>query len=109
MSHLKCVTSHLKNGLFHDHGLWLPLNHTVARLARQLNIPLIISPRGMLEPWAMNHKAWKKRLAWLLYQRRDLESAAVLHATAEQEAASFRQLGLRQPIAIIPNGTDLPE
>ena len=57
----------------------------------------------------MSHKAWKKRLAWNLYQRRDLESAAVLHATAEQEAESFRQLGLRPPIAIIPNGTDLPE
>lgn len=99
----------LKNGVFHDNGLWLPINHTVASVARQLNIPLIITPHGMLEPWAINHKAWKKRLAWHLYQRRDLESAAVLHATAAQEAESFRQIGLRQPIAIIPNGTDLPE
>lgn len=101
--------STVKNGLFHDHGLWLPINRTVAMVARQLAMPRIVSLRGMLEPWAMNHKAWKKRLAWNLYQRRDLESAAVLHATAEQEAESFRQLGLRQPIAIIPNGTDLPE
>ena len=99
----------LQHPLLHEHGLWRPLNHTVVSLARQLNIPLIITSHGMLEPWAMNHKAWKKRLAWNLYQRRDLESAAVLHATAEQEAESFRQLGLRQPIAIIPNGTDLPE
>ena len=95
--------------VLHDHGLWLPSNHYAAEAARQYRIPLMIQPRGMLEPWAMNHKAWKKRLAWNLYQRRDLESAAVLHATAEQEAESFRQLGLRPPIAIIPNGTDLPE
>ena len=99
----------LQNPLLHEHGLWRPLNHTVVSLARQLNIPLVITPHGMLEPWAMNHKAWKKRLAWNLYQRRDLESAAVLHATAEQEAESFRQLGLRPPIAIIPNGTVFPE
>lgn len=99
----------LPHPLLHNHGLWLPINHTVTRLARQLNTPLIISPRGMLEPWAMQHKAWKKRLAWLLYQRRDLASATVLHATAEQEAVNFRRLGLRRPIAIIPNGTDLPE
>jgi glycosyltransferase involved in cell wall biosynthesis len=95
--------------LIHDHGVWLPTNHSAVVVAHQLGIPLIISPRGMLEPWAMNHKAWKKRLAWNLYQRRDLEFAAVLHATAEQEAENFRNLGLRQPIAVIPNGTDLPE
>ena len=95
--------------VLHDHGFWLPSNHYIAEAIRQYRIPLMIQPRGMLEPWAMNHKAWKKRLAWNLYQRRDLESAAVLHATAEQEAESFRQLGLRPPIAIIPNGADLPE
>ena len=95
--------------LIQNHGLWLPVNHWVSRFAHKHRIAMIAQPHGMLEPWAMNHKAWKKRLAWNLYQRRDLESAAVLHATAEQEAESFRQLGLRPPIAIIPNGTDLPE
>lgn len=94
--------------LIQNHGLWLPVNHWVSRFAHKHRIAMIAQPHGMLEPWAMNHKAWKKRLAWNLYQRRDLESAAVLHATAEQEAESFRQLGLRPPIAIIPNGTDLP-
>ena len=95
--------------LIQNHGLWLPVNHWVSQFARTHCIAMIAQPHGMLEPWAMNHKAWKKRLAWNLYQRRDLESAAVLHATAEQEAESFRNLGLRNPIAIIPHGTDLPE
>ncbi|MFZ4699311.1 MAG: glycosyltransferase [Candidatus Methylumidiphilus sp.] len=95
--------------LFHDHGLWLPTNHVAATVARQLNIPLIISPHGMLEPWALNYRAWKKRLAWHLYQKRDLETAALLHATSKREAENLRKLGLRQPIAIIPNGTHLPE
>lgn len=62
----------------------------------------------MLEPWAVNHRAWKKRLAWWLYQRRDLQTARVLHATAAQEADNLRRLGLSQPIAVIPNGIDLP-
>lgn len=95
--------------VIHDHGLWLPTNHAAAAVARQLDIPLIVSARGMLEPWALNYRAWKKRWAWRLYQRRDLQTARVLHATAEQEAENFRNLGLRQPIAIIPNGTDLPK
>jgi hypothetical protein len=57
-----------------------------------------------LEPWALVWRSRKKNLALWAYQRRDLESAAVLFATAEQEAEAFRRFGLRQPIAVIPNG-----
>ena len=94
--------------IIHDHGLWLPSNHTSASVSRKLGIPLIIQPRGMLEPWALSFRAWKKQLAWLLYQKRDIESAALLVATSMQEAESIRKVGLRQPIAIVPNGIDLP-
>jgi len=98
-----------KHPIIHNHGIWLPINHRAAAIAQRYNIPHIISPRGMLEPWAFNFNKWKKKLAWLVYQRRDLQTAKVLHATATQEAESFRQLGLRAPIAIIPNGVDLPK
>lgn len=94
--------------VIHDHGLWLPINHAAAAVARQFDIPLIVSARGMLEPWALNYRAWKKRWAWWFYQRRDLQTARVLHATAKREAENLRRLGLRQPIAIIPNGVGLP-
>jgi len=95
--------------IIHDHGLWLPCNHASANAARRLKLPLIIQPRGMLEPWALSFRAWKKQLAWKIYQQRDLESASLLVATSFQEAESIRKVGLRQPIAIIPNGIDLPE
>ncbi len=93
--------------ILHNHGLWLPTNHAAADFARERGLPLIISSRGMLEPWALNHRAWKKRVAWFLYQQRDLRTACVLHATAQPEAESLRRLGLRQPIALIPNGVEL--
>lgn len=80
--------------IVHDHGLWLPTNHAAAAVARQLDIPLMVSTRGMLEPWALSYRAWKKRWAWRLYQRRDLQSARVLHATAEREAENLRRLVL---------------
>lgn len=101
----RCVCQGLQ--IIHDHGLWLPTNHACVAVACELGLPLIISPRGMLEPWALQHRAWKKRLAWRLYQLRDLRAAQVLHATSQQEAESLRQLGLRQPIALIPNGVEL--
>lgn len=93
--------------LIHDHGVWLPTNHHVARSAKERGIPRMVSPRGMLEPWALNHKKWKKWIAWWLYQQRDLKSATALHATADSEAHQFKRLGLRKPIHIIPNGVDV--
>ena len=90
--------------LIHSHGLWHPANHWAARAARRWGVPLIVQPHGMLEPWALDQKAGKKRLALALFQRRDLESAAALVATAEMEYQNLRRLGWRQPVAVIPNG-----
>jgi glycosyltransferase involved in cell wall biosynthesis len=63
----------------------------------------------MLEPWAMNHKRLKKRLAWRLYQRSDLKRACCHHTTAEMEASNVQRLGLGVPVRVIPNGIDLPQ
>lgn len=94
--------------LIHDHGLWLPFHHCVAMLGKSKQIPLVVSPRGMLEPWALRRYLYKKRVAWILYQRRNLSRATVIHATSRAEATHVRQLGLSQPIAIVPNGINLP-
>lgn len=95
--------------VLHDNGIWLPHNHRLAELAATRGIPRVVSTRGMLEPWAMNHRRWKKYIAWQLYQRRDLRRADCHHATAETEAEHIRRLGLDVPICVIPNGVDVPE
>jgi glycosyltransferase involved in cell wall biosynthesis len=96
-----------KLDLIHNHGVWLPINHRATTLARHLRIPLVLSPRGMIEPWAMRHRAWKKRIAWWLYQHRDLRAVTIFHAATESEALSVRRLGLPQPVAVIPNGVEV--
>lgn len=94
--------------VLHDNGLWRPHNHRLAVLAAARRLPRIVSLRGMLEPWAINHKKIRKRIAWHAYQRRDLVRAACHHATSEQEAEHLRRIGLRVPVRMIPNGIDLP-
>ncbi|MCB1234090.1 MAG: glycosyltransferase, partial [Verrucomicrobiae bacterium] len=93
--------------LVHQHGLWTPAARAAARFARRHELPTVLSPHGMLEPWALEHHARRKKAAMRLYQRRDLEAAAVLHATAESEAEQFRRLGFGQPVAILPIGVEL--
>jgi glycosyltransferase involved in cell wall biosynthesis len=95
--------------ILHDNGMWLPHNHRLAQVAKRHGLPRIVSTRGMLEPWALKHKKWKKTIAWSVYQRRDLASANCHHATAEPEARNIERLGLEVPISMIPNGVDLPE
>lgn len=110
--HFKATLDHLvcqrAIRLIHDHCIWLPSNITTSRTARQQNIPFIVSTRGMLEPWALRQGRLKKRLMWRLYQARNLKQAQLLHATSMGEAENLRRLGLNQPIAVIPNGVDVP-
>jgi len=95
--------------VIHHHGIWLRCTNDVATYASKHKIPYVISPRGMLEPWALNNNKWVKKFAWKLYAQKCCENAAAFHATAECEAESIRALGLKQPIAIIPNGIELPQ
>lgn len=94
--------------IIHVHAIWGMASHIACLTARKKNIPYIIAPRGMLEPWSLQQKRWKKCLAMRLYQRKDLCKAVALHATAESEAEQFIKLGFKQPIIVSPNGVDFP-
>ncbi len=94
--------------IVHGHGIWHPVNHWAANFAKSNSIPYIVHPRGMLEGWSMAHHALRKKFAMALYQRCDLQSASLLLATSEPEYASIRQMKLTMPVAVIPNGVDIP-
>lgn len=93
--------------LVHLHGMWTPLLAVAALVARMKRIPIVISPHGCLEPWALGFKHNKKKLALMTYQGAILRSASMFIATANQELESIRRLGYRQPVAVIPNGVDI--
>jgi glycosyltransferase involved in cell wall biosynthesis len=92
----------------HDHGLWLPTNHVAALASRRAGVPLVISPRGMLGSWELRFKGWKKRLAWRVYQARDARSARLIHVTSADEGEAVRAAGIKSPLAVIPNGVEVP-
>lgn len=94
--------------IVHIHGIWTPILHHVVACAAQKEIPIVWSPHGMLAPWAMRHKGWKKWPVWWLWQKRDLAKAALIHVTTELEAEWVRGLGLRNNIVVVPLGTAIP-
>jgi poly(glycerol-phosphate) alpha-glucosyltransferase len=94
--------------VLHIHGLWTYPSWISLRLHRQYGIPLIVSPHGMLDAWALSLSPLKKRLIARLFERAHLEAAAAIHALNHAEARAIRAYGLNNPIVIIPNGVDLP-
>ncbi len=94
--------------IVHDHGLWKPWNLGAATAAGRAGVPLVVSPHGMLAPWALAWRRQRKALAWALYQRRLLGGAAALLATAPAEAGDIRARLPRATIAVVPNGVALP-
>jgi glycosyltransferase involved in cell wall biosynthesis len=94
--------------LIHSHGLWTHPGIIARRTAARARLPLVVSPHGMLEPWALRNSAWKKRVAAAFFEKRNLRRAACLHALCNAEVSSFRGYGLKNPVAVIPNGVELP-
>lgn len=94
--------------VIHIHGTWSPILAIVSYIAYLKGIPFVISPHGCLEPWALQHRGLKKKLALSLYQKRIFLKASMIFATAEQELESIRRLGIKTPVAVVPNGVDMP-
>jgi len=94
--------------LTHTHGIWQYPSVVTNLYCRPRNCLYLISPHGMLDPWAVRNSAWKKAIAYFFYEQAHLRGANCLRALCEAEARAIRQLGLKNPIAIIPNGIDLP-
>ena len=95
--------------LIHLHGVWDPLVYAVGALAARLRKPFVLTPHGMLDPWSLAQKRWKKRLALTLGYRHMLNNAAFLHFLNADECALAKHLGLTSPGRIIPNGIFLQE
>lgn len=94
--------------LIHNHSLWMMPNVYPGWVSRRNNVPLVVSPRGTLSEWAFASGSPLKKIFWPLVQRPALRVTTCFHATADSEYEDIRRMGFRQPVAVIPNGIDIP-
>lgn len=94
--------------LVHQHGLWLGDQWAGYRWQQRTGNPLVVSPHGMLDPWALQNSAWKKKLVGRLFADDALKAATCIHALCDSEVESIRAYGLKNPVCVIPNGVELP-
>ena len=93
--------------LVHLHGLWMHTSVASLGFTRRTGKPHLISPHGMLDPWALHNSGWKKRLAASAFENENIRTAACLHALNGAEEEAIRDYGFTGPVCVIPNGIDL--
>ena len=93
--------------IVHNHSLWSMINIASGWVVSKHGAKLITSPRGTLSDWALSQNKLVKKLLWPL-QRKVITRAEMLHATSEAEYKDIRLNGFNSPVAIIPNGIDIP-
>jgi glycosyltransferase involved in cell wall biosynthesis len=92
--------------IVHLHGLWQYPTLAVLNWHLRTGKPYVYSPHGMLSPVALGYSPLKKRIVRTLFQDRALNSATILHATADAETDEFRCFGLSNSVSVVPLGID---
>lgn len=88
----------------HFHGLWQRNFPALARECGRRGIPYVVSPHGMLEPWAWRQKRWKKWPYFHFVEKRWIAGAACVLATAKPEADRLAHFFPRSRIESLPLG-----
>lgn len=104
MEHAAGMPAAQKYDIWHQHSIWMANSRATEKWRKKWHKPSIIAPHGTLETSALKISGYKKRLALMAYEARNLCEASCFHACSYKEANSIRAFGLSQPIAIIPNG-----
>ena len=104
---LSAVVHSAKPTVVHLHGVWGADVRQAATIARSLRIPYVISSHGMLHPYALAQRAWKKRLYLALFPRILGAAQEILALNREEQAHVASRLGLRA--SVLPNGIDVSE
>lgn len=106
----KGLLKKLRPDVVHINGCWQPQLLFFQRAVQSLQIPVVLSPHGMLEPWIVKRHYWTRKWpAIQLYQRGLVKRADYLHATAETEEDNLLRLGWNSRITVIPNAVNIEE
>ena len=91
--------------LVHVHELWHYPSYVACRVAQALDRACVVSIRGALDPWKLQHsRAIRKWLYLHAVQKNILNSVDAIHALTSAEAALVFRLGLDTPVFVVPNG-----
>ena len=93
----------------HIHSLYVFTTLMAAYCCRKFNVPYLIRPHGTLDPFLRRKSRFRKLVYNVLFEKRNLNHAAAIHYTTEEEMELTRSLGIKAPGIVVPLGLDLTE
>jgi glycosyltransferase involved in cell wall biosynthesis len=90
------------------HASFCDPGRLAATAARRTGTPYIYYTHGAYEPWAYDHKRWKKEIYFRIQEKRILQGAAGIVVCNAAETEKLRKLGIQTAICRIPWGIQLP-
>ncbi|MDB2531616.1 glycosyltransferase [Alphaproteobacteria bacterium] len=87
-------------------GLWSLKSNKIIKYGKRGGKPVLLHPRGTLMPWSLDQKWLKKKVAWYIYQKSLLNDVDCFLVSSANELEALRNLGFRQPAAVIANPMD---
>lgn len=98
-----------KVDIVHVHSYWNGFASVMIELARRRKKPVILSPRGCLQPDAMRRSSGRlKRAFGMLCAKRQLGNVTGFHFQTEAEAQASA-MASNPPFTVIDNGVNLPD
>ena len=99
----------IKNLSPHDtiicsHGTWFYQTRW-AFLLKKLGFKWVIVPQGMLEPWQVRTKWFKKYIYFNLVEKNLIKKADIIRAVSSPEKSNLKKLFKNSHIDLIPNAT----
>lgn len=79
-----------------------------AKAARSAGRPYVVTLHGVLDPWSLSQKAWKKKPYFRILECGILAKAASLHVTAKLEQMSVNAMGLGPIVQCLPLAVPFP-
>lgn len=87
----------------HLHGVFMHSQYLASKIAIKHKIPYVTSPHGMLEPWHLNDKKFKKKLYLKFILENILSNSNIIHAITPLEKENIFKLTDHKNIIEIPN------
>lgn len=97
-----------QGSIIHSHGVWMYPQLAARRAAERTGTPLVVSPHGMLEGWALENGSSLKGIAWACWEGAAFHRAAMVHVTSAAEAESVKKVTANKNIVVIPPGIHAP-
>ena len=88
----------------HIHGCWRPYLFFVFLMSKLLDIKVVISPHGMLDPLSLSQKKIRKNIAWDLYQKYAFHFADLIIVNSQVEKLNvLKKINKKVKIIVLPH------